>query len=66
MGYTYNVTTHLLEGFYGGFEELRIADYLTVSWQQVGTQRIQVKNSYLYIVARHFIAVVDAECVVPS
>ena len=64
-GYTYNVTTHLLEGVYGGFEGVRIADCLTVSWRQVGTQRSQVKKFYLYIAAPHFIAVVYAGCVVP-
>ena len=39
---------------------------LTVSWRQVGTQRIQVKNFYLYIAAWHFIALVYAGCAVPS
>ena len=60
------MSTHLLEGAYGGFEGVRIADCLTVSWQQVGTQCSQVKKFYLYIAAPHFIAVVCAGCVVPS
>ena len=66
MGLYLHVTTHLLEGFYGGFEGVWIADCLTVSWRQVGTQRSQVKNFYLYIAAQQFIAVVYAECAVPS
>ena len=36
--------THLLEGFFSGFEGVRIADCLIVSWRQVGTQRSQVKK----------------------
>ena len=66
MGVCLHVTTHLLEGFHGDFEGVWIADCLTVSWRQVGIQRSQFKNFYLYIAAQQFIAVVYAGCAVPS